>query len=66
MKDFKDIKIVNNFYQSSSFFPLPTTLIATLDENFETSFGAYSLIFPYYVITMPKHFKYMQAFTKEW
>jgi len=49
MKDFKNIKIVNNFYQSSSFFPLPTTLIGTLDENFETSFGAYSLIFPYYV-----------------
>ena len=49
MKDFKDVKIVHNFYQTSSFFPMPTTLIGTLDENNETSFGAYSLVFPYYV-----------------
>ena len=49
MKDFKDTRIVNNFYQTSSFFPMPTTLIGTLDESNETSFGAYSLVFPYYV-----------------
>ena len=49
MKDFKDTRIVNNFYQSSSFIPMPTTLVGTLDENNETSFGAYSLVFPYYV-----------------
>ena len=50
MKDFKEIRIVDNFFQSSSFFPMPLTLIGTLDENGEqTSFGAYSLIFPYYI-----------------
>ena len=50
MKDFKEIRVVDNFYQSSSFFPMPLTLIGTLDENGEqTSFGAYSLIFPYYI-----------------
>jgi len=49
MKYFKDLRIVNNFYQSSSFFPMPTTLIGTLDEDMETSFGAYSLVFPYYI-----------------
>jgi hypothetical protein len=49
MKDFKNMRIVNNFYQTSSFIPMPTTLIGTLDENNETSFGAYSLIFPYYI-----------------
>ena len=49
MNEFKDVKIVNNFYQTSSFIPMPTTLIGTLDENNETSFGAYSLIFPYYI-----------------
>jgi hypothetical protein len=49
MKEFKDLRIVNNFYQSSSFFPMPTTLIGTLDEDMETSFGAYSLVFPYYI-----------------
>ena len=49
MKDFKEIRVVDNFYQSS-FFPMPLTLIGTLDENGEqTSFGAYSLIFPYYI-----------------
>lgn len=50
MKDFKEIRIVDNFYQSSAFFPMPLTLIGTLDEKGEkTSFGAYSLIFPYYI-----------------
>ena len=45
----KDIRIVDNFYQSSSFFPMPTVLIGTMDENGFTSFGAYSLVFPYYI-----------------
>ena len=49
MKDFKDLRIVNNFYQSSSFFPMATTLIGTLDDTNQTSFGAYSLVFPYYI-----------------
>ena len=49
MKDFKNVKMVNNFYQSCSFFPMATTLIGTLDQNEETSFGAYSLVFPYYI-----------------
>ena len=48
--DFKDLRIVDNFYQTSSFFPMPLTLIGTLDEDGnETSFGAYSLVFPYYI-----------------
>ena len=46
---FKDLRIVDNFYQTSAFFPMPLTLIGTLDENGETSYGAYSLIFPYYI-----------------
>lgn len=50
MKDkFKDLRIVDNFYQSSAFFPMPLTLIGTLDEEGNTSFGAYSLVFPYYI-----------------
>lgn len=48
-QNFKEIKISDNFYQSSSFFPMPLTLIGTLDENGNTSFGSYSLIFPYYI-----------------
>lgn len=46
---FKDLRIVDNFYQTSSFFPMPLTLIGTLDEQGNTSFGAYSLVFPYYI-----------------
>lgn len=46
---FKNIRIVDNFYQTSSFFPMPTTLISTLDFNEKTNLGAYSLCFPYYI-----------------
>ena len=49
-KDFKEIIIKDNFYQSSSYFPMPLTLIGTLNEDGTlTSFGSYSLIFPYYI-----------------
>ena len=49
-KEFKEIIIKDNFYQSSSFFPMPLTLIGTLNEDASlTSYGAYSLIFPYYI-----------------
>ena len=47
---FKNIVIKDNFYQSSCFFPMPLTMIGTLveDESY-TSYGSYSLIFPYYI-----------------
>ena len=48
--DFKEIIIKDNFYQSSAFFPMPLTLIGTLNEDGTlTSYGSYSLIFPYYI-----------------
>ena len=48
--NFKEIIIKDNFYQSSSFFPMPLTLIGTLNEDGSlTSYGSYSLIFPYYI-----------------
>ncbi len=49
MSSFKNLRIVDNFYQTSSFFPMPTVMVGTLDENGHTSFGAYSLVAPYYV-----------------
>ena len=49
MSDLKNLRIVDNFYQTSSFFPMPTVLISTLDDEGNTSLGSYSLIFPYYV-----------------
>lgn len=49
MSSFKDLRIVDNFYQTSSFFPMPTVLVGTVSENGMTNLGAYSLCFPYYI-----------------
>ncbi len=49
MDAFKDLRIVDNFYQTSSFFPMPTILVGTVAENGKTNLGSYSLCFPYYV-----------------
>lgn len=46
---FKNIRMVDNFYQTSSFIPMPTIEISTLDENGNTNIGSYSLCFPYYI-----------------
>lgn len=46
---FKDLRIVDNFYQTSAFFPMPTILASTVAETGQTNLGAYSLCFPYYV-----------------
>lgn len=49
MSSFKDLRIVDNFYQTSAFFPMPTVLVGTVSENGATNLGAYSLCFPYYI-----------------
>ena len=49
MSSFKDLRIVDNFYQTSSFFPMPTILVGTVSENGMTNLGSYSLCFPYYI-----------------
>jgi flavin reductase (DIM6/NTAB) family NADH-FMN oxidoreductase RutF len=49
MSSFKDLRIVDNFYQTSAFFPMPTVLVSTLTEDGKTSIGSYSLCFPYYI-----------------
>lgn len=49
MDEFKDLRIVDNFYQTSSFFPMPTILVGTVSENGMTNLGSYSLCFPYYI-----------------
>ena len=49
MSSFKDLRIVDNFYQTSAFFPMPTVLISTIDDEGNTTCGAYSLVFPYYI-----------------
>ena len=49
MSSFKDLRIVDNFYQTSAFFPMPTVMIGTLTDDGKTSFGPYSLVQPYYI-----------------
>lgn len=49
MSSFKNLRIVDNFYQTSAFFPMPTVLISTLTPEGRTSLGPYSLVQPYYV-----------------
>ena len=49
MSSFKDLRIVDNFYQTSLFFPMPTVVIGTLCEDGSTTLGPYSLVQPYYV-----------------
>ena len=49
MDKLKELRIVDNFYQTSSFFPMPTILIGTVSPNGQTNLGAYSLCFPYYI-----------------
>ncbi len=49
MSDFKDLRIVDNFYQTSAFFPMPTVLASTVSPSGQTNLGSYSLCFPYYV-----------------
>ncbi len=43
MSSFKDLRIVDNFYQTSSYYPMPTVMISTLAEDGSTSVGSYSL-----------------------
>ena len=49
MSSFKDLRIVDNFYQTSAFFPMPTVSISTLAEDGSTTIGSYLLCFPYYI-----------------
>ncbi len=49
MSSFRDLRLVDNFYQTSAFFPMPVILVGTVAEGGATNLGAYSLCFPYYV-----------------
>ncbi len=49
MSSFKDLRIVDNFYQTSLFFPMPAVLVSTIAGDGQTNCGPYWLIEPYYV-----------------
>ncbi|MBN1329968.1 MAG: hypothetical protein JXA54_10890 [Candidatus Heimdallarchaeota archaeon] len=45
--DFEDVRILNNYYQTSSFFPMPVVLVSTFSESGQINLGPYSLCFPF-------------------
>lgn len=49
MSSFENLRVVDNFYQTSLFFPMPTVVISTLCEDGSTTLGPYSLVQPYYI-----------------
>ena len=49
MSSFENLRVVDNFYQTSLYFPMPTVVISTLCEDGSTTLGPYSLCQPYYV-----------------
>ena len=49
MGSFENLRVVDNFYQTSLFFPMPTVIISTLCPDGTTTLGPYSLVQPYYV-----------------
>lgn len=48
-QDFVDVRILDNFYQTSSFFPMPVVLVSTVCNTGQTNLGSYSLCFPYII-----------------
>ncbi len=47
--DFTSVQILDNFYQTSSYFPMPVVLISTISPSGKTNLGPYSLCFPYII-----------------
>jgi flavin reductase (DIM6/NTAB) family NADH-FMN oxidoreductase RutF len=47
IEPFVNVPVRDNFYQSSSFFPMPFALITTINERGTTSIGPHSLVFPF-------------------
>lgn len=52
---FESIQILDNFYQTSSFFPMPIVLVSTLSESEQTNLGPYSLVFPHLIADRGKY-----------
>ena len=53
-EEFTEVRVLDNFYQTSSFFPMPVVLMSTLNESGSTNLAPYSLCFPY-IVTGGKH-----------
>jgi flavin reductase (DIM6/NTAB) family NADH-FMN oxidoreductase RutF len=49
-EEFVDVRILDNFYQTSSYFPMPVVLVSTVAETGRTNLGPYSLCFPFIIV----------------
>jgi flavin reductase (DIM6/NTAB) family NADH-FMN oxidoreductase RutF len=49
LDDFEEVPILDNFYQTSCFYPMPVVLVSTLAEDGQTNLGPYSLCFPHVI-----------------
>lgn len=52
---FSPVSVLDNFYQASSFFPMPVVLISTVAETGQVNLGPYSLCFPHVVTGKGRH-----------
>jgi hypothetical protein len=46
---FANVRILDNFYQTSSLFPLPVLVVSIVREIGQTNLGPYSLCFPHVI-----------------
>ena len=46
---FSELTTKDNFYQTSSFFPMPIVLVSTLSPEGKTNLGPYSLCFTFHI-----------------
>jgi flavin reductase (DIM6/NTAB) family NADH-FMN oxidoreductase RutF len=46
---FVEVGVLDNFYQTSSFYPMPVVLVSTLAPTGHTNLGPYSLCFPHLI-----------------
>lgn len=46
-ENFVNVNVLDNFYQTSSFYPMPVVLCTTVSDNGLTNIGSYSLCFPF-------------------
>ena len=45
--EFEEVRVLDNFYQTSSFYPMPVVLVTTYSESGAVNIGPYSLVFPF-------------------
>jgi len=48
-QEFTEVRISDNFYQTSSFIPMPVVLVSTFSESGMINLGPYSLCFPHFI-----------------